>query len=61
MRRFRGIPPLQYLLGFEAAARLGSFAAAAEELGLTDSAVSHQMRALEERLGQPLFRRIGRR
>lgn len=60
VRRFRGIPPLQYLLGFEAAARLGSFATAAEELGLTDSAVSHQMRALEERLGQPLFRRIGR-
>lgn len=60
VRRFRSIPPLQYLLGFEAAARLGSFSAAAEELGLTHSAVSHQMRLLEERLGQKLFLRIGR-
>ncbi len=60
VKRFRSIPPLQYLLGFEAAARLGSFAAAAEELGLTHSAVSHQMRLLEDRLGQPLFLRIGR-
>lgn len=60
VRRFRSVPPLQYLLGFEAAARLGSFSAAAEELGLTHSAVSHQIRLLEERLGQPLFLRIGR-
>ena len=34
MRRFRNIPPLQYLLGFEAAARLNSFSKAAEELGV---------------------------
>jgi LysR family glycine cleavage system transcriptional activator len=60
VRRFRNIPPLQYLLGFEAAARLGSFGKAADELGLTQSAVSHQMRLLEERLGQPLFLRHGR-
>ena len=60
MRQFRSIPPLQYLLGFEAAARLGSFGRAAEELGLTQSAISHQMRLLEERLGQPLFLRHGR-
>lgn len=60
MRQFRSIPPLQYLLGFEAAARLGSFGRAAEELGLTQSAISHQMRLLEERLGQPLFLRQGR-
>lgn len=60
MRQFRNIPPLQYLLGFEAAARLGSFGRAAEELGLTQSAISHQMRLLENRLGQPLFMRQGR-
>lgn len=60
MRQFRSIPPLQYLLGFEAAARLGSFGRAAEELGLTQSAISHQIRLLEERLGQPLFLRHGR-
>ena len=60
MRRFRNIPPLQYLLGFEAAARLESFSKAAEELGLSASAISHEMRLLEERLGQPLFIRKGR-
>lgn len=60
MRQFRSIPSLQYLLGFEAAARLGSFGRAADELGLSQSAISHQMRLLEERLGQPLFRRHGR-
>lgn len=60
MRRFRNIPPLQYLLGFEAAARLESFSKAAEELGLSASAISHEMRLLEERIGQPLFIRQGR-
>ena len=60
MRRFRNIPPLQYLLGFEAAARLGSFSRAAEELGLSQSAISHEMRLLEQRIGQPLFIRHGR-
>ena len=60
MRRFRNIPPLQYLLGFEAAARLESYSKAAAELGLSQSAVSHEMRLLEERLGQPLFLRHGR-
>ncbi len=60
MRRFRNIPPLQYLMGFEAAARLASFSKAADELGLSQSAVSHEMRLLEERVGQPLFIRQGR-
>ncbi len=60
MRRFRNIPPLQYLLGFEAAARLENFSKAAEELGISQSAVSHEMRLLEERVGQPLFIRRGR-
>ena len=60
MRRYRNVPPLQFLLGFEAAARLGSFSKAAAELGLSQSAVSHEMRLLEERIGQPLFLRVGR-
>ncbi len=60
MRRFRNIPPLQYLLGFEAAARLESFSKAAAELGLSQSAISHEMRLLEQRMGQPLFIRNGR-
>ncbi len=60
MRRYRNVPPLQFLLGFEAASRLGSFSKAAEELGLSQSAVSHEMRLLEERVGQPLFLRVGR-
>jgi len=51
---------LSALRGFEAAARLGSFAGAAEELHLTHSAISHQIRALERELGQPLFRRVAR-
>ncbi len=54
------LPPLKTLEGFEAAARLGSFAAAADELGLTQSAISHQIRSLERALDQPLFRRIHR-
>jgi LysR family glycine cleavage system transcriptional activator len=51
---------LSTLRGFEAAARLGSFAAAADALNLTHSAVSHQIRTLEQELGQPLFRRVAR-
>jgi LysR family transcriptional regulator, glycine cleavage system transcriptional activator len=51
----------QRLQGFEAASRLGSFSKAAEELGLSQSAVSHEMRLLEERVGQPLFLRVGRK
>jgi LysR family glycine cleavage system transcriptional activator len=57
----RRLPPLKTLEGFEAAARLGSFSAAAEALGLTQSAISHQIRLLEETLGQPLFRRLHRK
>lgn len=60
MVMFRHIPPTQFLKGFEAAARLESFSRAAEEIGLTQSAISHQMRLLEGQIGQPLFLRIGR-
>jgi LysR family glycine cleavage system transcriptional activator len=61
MSTYRSLPPLSTLIGFEAAARLQSFSRAAEELNLTQSAISHQVRVLEDHLGQPLFRRIGRR
>ena len=54
------LPPLQTIRAFEAAARLGSFARAADELGLTASAVSHHMRGLESRLSAKLFVRAGR-
>ncbi|MCV2889694.1 LysR substrate-binding domain-containing protein [Ruegeria aquimaris] len=58
---YRALPPLSALIGFEAAARCLSFSRAAEELNVTQSAVSHQIRMLEAHLGQPLFLRIGRR
>ena len=50
-------PPLTALRTFEAASRCGSFSAAAEELSVTQSAVSHQIRHLEDWLGAPLFAR----
>jgi LysR family transcriptional regulator, glycine cleavage system transcriptional activator len=50
-------PPLQWLLTFSAVMEEGSFAAAARRLNLTPSAISHQMRALEHRLGLRLFLR----
>ncbi|WP_068298463.1 LysR family transcriptional regulator [Pararhodobacter sp. CCB-MM2] len=51
------IGPLSPLFALEAAGRLGSFTRAAQELGVTQAAVSKQIVALEERLGQPLFHR----
>lgn len=51
------IPPLAALRAFEAVARHLSFTRAAEELGMTQAAVSYQIRLLEERLGTPLFLR----
>ena len=57
----RDLPPLRALTAFEAAARLGSFRAASTELGITRSAVSHQVKLLEDRLGLQLFRRDARR
>jgi DNA-binding transcriptional LysR family regulator len=51
--------PLTALRGFESAARLGSFAAAADELAVTPAAISHQVKALEQWLGALLFERTG--
>lgn len=52
--------PLSAIRVFEAAARLGSFTRAAAELGMTQAAVSWQVKALETRLDQPLFLRMPR-
>lgn len=57
----RRLPNLSALRAFEAAARHESFTAAAEELFVTHSAISHQIRALETELGTMLFQRSGRR
>ncbi len=51
------LPPLSAIRVFEATARLMSFTRAAAELGMTQAAVSYQIKLLEERLGTPLFLR----
>lgn len=56
----RPLPPLTWFRSFEASARRLSFTAAADELGLTQSAISQQVRALELRLGTELFHRKAR-
>ncbi|MFQ5785877.1 MAG: transcriptional regulator GcvA [Alphaproteobacteria bacterium] len=56
----RRLPPLNALRAFEAAARHLSFTRAAQELNVTQAAISHQVKALEDRLGVLLFRRINR-
>jgi LysR family glycine cleavage system transcriptional activator len=53
----RKLPPLRALHAFEAAARHHSFAAAANELGVTPTAISHQIRQLEAACGVKLFQR----
>ena len=57
----RKIPSSTALTAFEAAARHGSFARAAEELSLTEGAISRQIGRLESFLGVPLFERVGNR
>jgi LysR family glycine cleavage system transcriptional activator len=54
------LPPLNAVRYFEAAARHLSFTKAAGELNVTHGAISHQVKALEEWLGVPLFRRLNR-
>lgn len=56
----RRLPPLNAVRAFEAAARHLNFTRASEELFVTQAAVSHQVKALEEWLGVPLFERHGR-
>lgn len=57
----RKLPPLNSLRAFEAAARLGSFSLAADELCVTHGAVSRHVQQLEVWLGRPLFERYNRR
>lgn len=57
-RRF--LPSISALLAFEAVARLGSATRAAQELSLTQSAISRQLKTLEDQLGVPLLTRQGR-
>ena len=54
------LPPLNALRSFDVAAKHLSFTKAAGELNVTHSAVSHQIKALEDWLGVPLFRRVNR-
>ncbi len=56
----RRLPPLNALRAFEAAARHLSFTKAARELNVTQAAISHQVKALEESLGIVLFKRMNR-
>ena len=58
--KHRRLPSLHHLRAFEAAARHQSITLAAQELHVTQSAISHQVKALEEYLGQALFKRQGR-
>lgn len=57
----RRLPPLNSMKCFEAAGRLLSFTDAANELNVTQAAVSHQIKVIEEFLGFPLFTRYPRR
>lgn len=54
------LPPMSAIRVFEAAARHQSFTRAAEELGMTQAAVSYQIKMLEDRIGAPLFARLPR-
>ena len=60
MNARRLTPSMSSLVAFEASARAESFTKAAEQLSLTQSAVSRQVQVLEELLGVPLFQRVGR-
>jgi len=57
---YRNLPALNLLASFEVAARRLSYTEAASELCITQSAVSRQIKALEEQLGVPLFHRLHR-
>lgn len=57
MHKTLPLPPLTAIRVFEAVARQGSFTKAANELGMTQAAVSYQIKVLEDRVGAPLFLR----
>lgn len=58
--KLRRLPPLSAIRAFDAVARRASFKLAAEEIGVTPTAISHQIRQLEETLGARLFTRSAR-
>lgn len=60
MRKYNNIPPLRALKAFEASARHLSFTKAAEELFVTQAAISHQIKSLEDMIGVKLFKRYNR-
>jgi LysR family glycine cleavage system transcriptional activator len=55
IHRLPNLPPLHALRAFDAAAKFGRFRDAAAALGLSESAISHQVRRLEDYLGIALF------
>ncbi len=60
MRKYNNIPPLRALKAFESSARHLSFTKAAEELFVTQAAISHQIKSLEDKTGVKLFNRFNR-
>ena len=60
MRKYKNIPPLRALKAFEASARHLSFTKAADELFVTQAAISHQIKSLEEKTKVQLFKRFNR-
>ena len=58
--KIKPLPPLNSLVAFEASARQLSFTLAAEELNVTQGAISRQIRQLEEYLGKAMFTRANR-
>jgi len=60
MSKYKNIPALKALKAFEASARLMSFTKAANELFVTQAAISHQIKSLEENIGVKLFKRFNR-
>ena len=58
--KIKPLPPLNSLVAFEASARHLSFTLAAEELNVTQGAISRQIRQLEEYLGKAMFTRANR-
>ncbi|VAW33325.1 Glycine cleavage system transcriptional activator GcvA [hydrothermal vent metagenome] len=60
MRKYNNIPPLRALKAFESSARYLSFTKAADELFVTQAAISHQIKSLEDRIGVKLFKRFNR-
>ncbi|WP_425046237.1 LysR substrate-binding domain-containing protein [Primorskyibacter sp. S87] len=55
LKKRKLLPPLDYLLAFEAAAQLGSFARASEQLNISETAISRKVRLLEQHYDLPLF------